>query len=46
VRSFGGKIIAPEEVRAYNPAFDVTPNELVSGIITEKGLHRPPFKFN
>ncbi|MCK4565344.1 MAG: hypothetical protein KAU94_11805, partial [Verrucomicrobia bacterium] len=30
----------------YNPAFDVTPNDLISGIITERGLHRPPFKFN
>jgi methylthioribose-1-phosphate isomerase len=37
---------AAEDVRVYNPAFDVTPNELISGIITENGLHRPPFKFN
>ncbi|MCK5676431.1 MAG: S-methyl-5-thioribose-1-phosphate isomerase, partial [Verrucomicrobia bacterium] len=32
-------------VRVYNPAFDVTPNTLISGIITENGLHRPPFLF-
>ena len=37
---------APEGVRVYNPAFDVTPHELVSGIVTENGLLRPPFKFN
>ena len=37
---------AADGVRVYNPAFDVTPNELITGIITENGLHRPPFKFN
>ena len=37
---------AAKGVRVYNPAFDVTPNELIAGIITEQGLHRPPFKFN
>jgi len=36
---------AAEGVRVYNPAFDVTPNELIFGIITENGLHRPPFNF-
>ncbi len=36
-----GKVIAPEGVRVYNPAFDVTPAELIAGIITEKGLIRP-----
>jgi methylthioribose-1-phosphate isomerase len=39
------EIGAAEGVRVYNPAFDVTPNELISGIITENGLHRPPFNF-
>ena len=29
--------------RAHNPAFDVTPAELVSAIVTERGVHRPPF---
>ena len=37
---------AADGVRVYNPAFDVTPNELIAGIITEHGMHRPPFKFN
>lgn len=34
---------APLEAAVYNPAFDVTPNELVTGIITEKGVLYPPF---
>ncbi len=34
----GGQRIAPEGVNVFNPAFDVTPNELISGIITEKGV--------
>jgi methylthioribose-1-phosphate isomerase len=32
---------APEGVRVYNPAFDVTPAELIAGIITERGIIRP-----
>lgn len=35
--------IGPPGIRAANPAFDVTPNELVSGIITEKGVVRAPY---
>ena len=31
-------LMAPKEVKVYNPAFDVTPHELISAIITEKGL--------
>jgi len=41
-----GRQIAPEGVDVYNPAFDVTPNELITGIITEKGIVKPPFKEN
>lgn len=37
-----GKATAPENVQTYNPAFDVTPAELITGIITEKGLIQPP----
>ena len=37
-----GKRLAPQGIEAYNPAFDATPLELVSGIITEKGVFRPP----
>jgi methylthioribose-1-phosphate isomerase len=40
----GGNRIAPEGTAAYNPAFDVTPFALISGIITELGLMRPPFE--
>lgn len=35
--------IAPEGIEVYNPAFDVTPNENITGIITEKGIIRPPY---
>lgn len=36
--------MAPENVNVYNPAFDVTPNELITAIITEKGIIYPPFE--
>lgn len=36
--------IAPEGICVCNPAFDVTPNELVSAIITEKGVARAPYR--
>ncbi|TAN62450.1 S-methyl-5-thioribose-1-phosphate isomerase [bacterium] len=39
-----GKQIAPAGVKVKNPAFDVTPNKLITGIITEKGVVRRPFK--
>jgi methylthioribose-1-phosphate isomerase len=35
--------VLPDEIECFNPAFDVTPNENISGIITEKGILRPPF---
>lgn len=35
---------APLEASVYNPAFDVTPHELITGIITEKGILYPPFR--
>ena len=38
--------IAPEGIDVYNPAFDVTPNENITGIITEKGIIKPPFRDN
>jgi methylthioribose-1-phosphate isomerase len=38
-----GVPIAPEGVRVANPSFDVTPARLIAGIITEKGVLRPPF---
>jgi methylthioribose-1-phosphate isomerase len=45
VLEIGGKPIAPKDVKVYNPAFDVTPNRLISAIVTEKGIFRGPFKF-
>jgi methylthioribose-1-phosphate isomerase len=39
-----GKRIAPEGIEVYNPAFDLTPNELIQAIITEKGILKQPFK--
>ncbi|MEO9320593.1 MAG: S-methyl-5-thioribose-1-phosphate isomerase [Nitrososphaera sp.] len=42
----GKKRIAPRGVRIFNPAFDMTPPELISGIITERGILNPPFEKN
>ncbi|MFA6244812.1 MAG: S-methyl-5-thioribose-1-phosphate isomerase [Candidatus Hydrogenedentales bacterium] len=39
-----GKQTAPAEVKVYNPAFDVTPASLISGIVTERGIIRPPYR--
>ncbi len=36
-----GKQTAPDGIKVYNPAFDVTPAHLIAGIITEKGIIRP-----
>ena len=41
-----GRPIAPRGVRILNPAFDITSHELVSAIITEKGVITPPFDRN
>lgn len=43
VRCGMGRQTAPDGVAVYNPAFDVTPNELVDGIITEKGVLTAPY---
>lgn len=43
---FHGEPIAPENAKARNPAFDVTPNRLLSGIVTENGVVYPPFDIN
>ncbi len=40
---FYEKPMALPEVKCYNPAFDVTDHELITAIITEKGICRPPF---
>jgi len=46
VATCGGKRIVPNNVNIYNPAFDVTDNELVTAIITEKGIIYPPYEEN
>jgi methylthioribose-1-phosphate isomerase len=38
-----GRQTAPDNISVYNPAFDVTPARYVHGIITEKGILRPPY---
>lgn len=38
-----GRRTAPEGIHFYNPAFDVTPAELITGFITERGILHPPF---
>ncbi len=43
IHSLGGVRTTPEGVGAYNPAFDLTPAELVDAIITETGVLRPPY---
>lgn len=43
VVQFNNKRIAPEGIDVAHPAFDVTPHGLVTGIITEKGIARPPY---
>lgn len=45
VRHTGGRQTAPSETPVYNPAFDVTPAELIAGIITERGVFRYPYSF-
>jgi len=46
VTEFMGQRTAPIGISVKNPAFDVTPNKLISGIITEKGIIYPPFEKN
>lgn len=42
---FFEKPSAPEGVKCYNPAFDVTDNKLITAIVTEKGIFHPPYSF-
>jgi methylthioribose-1-phosphate isomerase len=45
VRRVAGHPTAPEASPVFNPAFDITPAPLISAIITERGVFRPPFQF-
>ncbi len=40
--NFGGTRTAPEGAQAWNPAFDITPAELIDAIVTEKGVVHEP----
>ena len=44
VTGIGDKKTAPDGINVINPAFDITPPELISGIITEKGVAKPPYE--
>jgi methylthioribose-1-phosphate isomerase len=43
VTHIGPARLTPENAKVRNPAFDVTPSRYVTGIITEKGIARPPY---
>ena len=43
VRGYKERTWAPPAVPAWNPAFDVTPAELITGFVTDAGILRPPF---
>jgi len=43
VTHLAGTMVAPSEVHAAHPAFDVTPARYITAIITERGVARPPF---
>jgi len=44
VTGIGDNKTAPDDINVINPAFDMTPPELISGIITEKGVANPPYE--
>jgi methylthioribose-1-phosphate isomerase len=46
LKQIGEQIIAPDNTRAYNPAFDITPNHLIRAFITDSGIIRPPYISN
>src|SRR5581483_10037765 len=43
VTHVGTSQVAPAGAHVWNPAFDVTPAHLIAGIITERGIFRPPY---
>ena len=43
VTHIAGVLHAPSRIPAYNPAFEVTPAEFITALVTERGVHRPPF---
>jgi len=45
ILNLNGSKISKPEYDAYNPAFDVTPAELITGIITDEAIYKPPYNF-
>jgi methylthioribose-1-phosphate isomerase len=45
IRCGFGRPTAPADARICNPAFDVTPSQLITAIISDRGVHRPPYAF-
>jgi methylthioribose-1-phosphate isomerase len=45
VRCGFGSLIAPADVPVFNPAFDVTPAGVITAIVSDRGIHKPPFAF-
>ena len=46
LRESNGASTMPASVSVYNPAFDVTPAALITAIVTDRGVVRPPYRFN
>jgi methylthioribose-1-phosphate isomerase len=44
MRRWGSEPTAPTDIGVWNPAFDVTPAELITAIITEVGVLKPPYE--
>ncbi len=44
VREIAGRLITVPDIEVRNPAFDVTPAELITAIVTERGIHSPPYE--
>jgi len=44
--TFHGEPVAPKGARVRNPAFDVTPHELLTALVTDRGIVKPPFDIN
>lgn len=44
VLGYAGSQVAPEGISGFNPAFDVTPNRYITGIVSEVGVGRPPYR--
>jgi methylthioribose-1-phosphate isomerase len=44
VREVGGRLLTVPYAEVRNPAFDVTPAEYITAIVTERGVHRPPYE--